>query len=109
MSTELIAVMTTLPDEASAQKMAQMLVQDRLAACVQWHAIQSFYMWNGQLEQAQEWRLLAKCRACDWPHLQNAIARLHPYQLPAIWYSAITASPDYADWISVQTDRPLQQ
>ncbi|MCS6811184.1 MAG: divalent-cation tolerance protein CutA [Tepidimonas sp.] len=104
MSPALIAVHTTLPDEASARALAEALVQARLAACVQWHAIASVYVWQDALQRDAEWRLLAKCRAAHWPAVRDFIAARHPYQLPAIWSSLIEASAAYHDWVWQQTD-----
>lgn len=102
----LIAVFTTLPDEASARALAEALVRGRWAACVQLHAIASIYEWRGAVQHDTEWRLLAKCRAADWPAVREAIVAQHPYELPAIWCSPIEASDAYADWVRQQTDRP---
>lgn len=101
----LIAVHTTLPDEASARALAEALVRARLSACVQLHAVHSVYEWQGTLEHAAEWRLLAKCRAGDWPQVRDAIARQHPYELPAIWSTPIETSDAYGEWVQHQTAR----
>ncbi|TSE18721.1 Divalent-cation tolerance protein CutA [Tepidimonas alkaliphilus] len=106
MASDLIAVMTTLPDEASAQALAEHLVHHRWAACVQWHAIDSVYEWHGRLQCDREWRLLAKCRRADWTAVCDAIRAQHPYELPAIWCSPIETSEAYGDWVKQQTERP---
>ncbi|TSE26902.1 Divalent-cation tolerance protein CutA [Tepidimonas sediminis] len=106
MDDTLIAVFTTLPDEAGARALAEALVRARLAACVQLHAIASVYEWDGAVQHDAEWRLLAKARATDWPALRDFIAARHPYRLPAIWRAPIEASDGYAAWVRQQTARP---
>lgn len=103
MAPALIAVFTTLPDEAGAHTLAEALVREGLAACVQLHAIRSVYTWQGALQRDAEWRLLAKCRAEAWPQVRDFIAAHHPYELPAIWSTPIEASAAYAEWVAAST------
>ena len=60
-SNDVILVLTNLPDQESAEKLAQILIQEKMAACVNMLApCTSFYEWQGQLEKSQEFPLLSK-------------------------------------------------
>ena len=101
---EYLAVVTTLPNRAAAQDLARALVTQRLAACAQISEIESFYTWDGALQQAPEWRLLLKTRAALYARLEAAIRAAHPYELPAIHALALQPiAPDYARWLDEQT------
>lgn len=101
-----VLVVTTVGTEPEARRIAQALVGQRLAACVQIDAIHSVYRWQGAVESAAEWRLSCKTwpdRAAD---LATALRALHPYELPAIHTLAtLDAEAAYADWIR-QSTRP---
>lgn len=100
-----LIVFTTLPDEAGAVKLAEALLQHRLAACV--HRLPagvSMYRWNGTLTTAPEFTLIIKTTAARWVELRDAICALHPYDTPELL--AITASaglPEYLTWIVDET------
>lgn len=105
MAAAAILVLTSLPDEDSARRMARELVEARLAACVQVGApVESLYHWQGRLETVREVTLAIKTRADAWPALERAIRERHPYELPEIVAVTINdASPAYLDWIAEQT------
>ncbi len=98
-------VLCNCPDAAVAEAIAQRLVQDRLAACVNLLApVRSLYRWQGHLEQAQEHTLLIKTTAHAYPALQTAIVALHPYETPEIIAIPIAQGlPAYLDWIHENT------
>ena len=98
-------VFCTCPDTASAQALARLLLEQRLAACVNLlPPMQSMYRWQGRIEQAEEVQLLIKTCAGRIEALSAAIVEHHPYELPEIL--ALTPSdglPAYLDWIGDQT------
>ena len=98
-------VFCTCPDAATAQALARLLVERRLAACVNLlPPMQSVYRWQGRVEQAEEVQLLVKTCADRLDALTAAITHLHPYEVPEIL--ALTPSaglPAYLDWIRAQT------
>jgi periplasmic divalent cation tolerance protein len=82
---EVIVVMTTLPDAASAATLARAVLQARLAACVNRLApCQSEYWWQGRLEQAEEWPLLIKTTRARYAELEALIVKTHPYDVPEL-------------------------
>lgn len=80
-----LLVLCTCPDHALAERLARSLVEARLAACVNvLPRLESIYRWQGQVETAEEWLLLIKARAADYPALERHIRDLHPYQVPEV-------------------------
>jgi len=102
---ELIVVLTNLPDRAAALKLAQELVAQRLAACVNVLAeCASVYRWKGELESAAEVPVLIKTRAARYAEVEAAIRRLHPYELPEIVAVPVVRGLDeYLDWVAGET------
>jgi periplasmic divalent cation tolerance protein len=96
-----IAVVTTVGSRAEAQAIAHALVQQRLAACAQISDIHSVYRWQGQVEQADECRVVIKTTRERYAQVEQAIRELHSYELPAIhaWAFDEIHAP-YADWIA---------
>jgi len=82
---EVIVVLTNLPDQAAASKLAQLLVEQRLAACVNVLAqCSSVYRWQGRIETATEVPVLIKTVASRYARVEAAIRANHPYELPEI-------------------------
>jgi periplasmic divalent cation tolerance protein len=103
--TELLLVMTSLPDKEVAKQLAKRLIDARLAACVQIQSgVQSIYRWEGRLCEEQEVVLVAKTTAEQWPAISAFIKQNHPYDVPEIIAQPITHSDtDYARWAVAET------
>src|SRR5262249_24994528 len=83
--TEALVVITTTETKEDAERLAHLLVERELAACVQLlPQITSVYRWQGKLEQATETLLLIKTTRTACPRLEIAIKENHPYQTPEI-------------------------
>jgi periplasmic divalent cation tolerance protein len=104
-----LLILTNLPDAASAQALAQQLVERKLAACVNiLPAVQAVYRWQGVVEQASESTLLIKTAAARYADLEAAIKAAHPYALPEIIALPIVAGlPAYLDWITAETQKDV--
>jgi periplasmic divalent cation tolerance protein len=100
MPTELRLVFCTVPDAATAARLAETLVSERLAACVNaLPGITSTYRWEGRIETATEQLLLIKCSVARLPALQARIESLHPYELPEIVAVEVASGlPRYLAW-----------
>jgi periplasmic divalent cation tolerance protein len=100
--TEYLQVLTTAGSEEEAERISSMLVERRLAACVQVIGpISSRYRWQGEIERSTEWLCLAKTEASRYPELEAAIRELHSYEEPEIVATPIVAgSAGYLDWLS---------
>ena len=102
-----IQVSTTVNDRRVADKIAKILLKKRLSSCVQiLGPIASSYWWNGRTERAKEWLCLVKARSGDYPEIESAIKKIHPYQVPEILALPIlNGNPDYLRWIRTETNR----
>ena len=100
-----LVVLTNLPDREAAVKLAQELVERKLAACVNVLAeCTSIYRWKGAIENAREVPMLIKTRAALYDELEQAIAQLHPYEVPEIIALPVTRGlPEYLAWVSEGT------
>ena len=103
---DIVLVITNLPDEQSAAKLAQQLVEARVAACVnQLAPCTSTYRWQGNIETATEVPLLIKTTRAAYPRLEQLIRTLHPYELPEIIAVPVIAGlPAYLGWVGRETD-----
>lgn len=99
--TDKVLVLTTAGSEAEAQKIANQLVERRLAACVNIvPRIQSVYRWEGKVETAEEFLLIIKTTKTRIQDVQAAIRELHSYDLPeCIVISMEGGSSEYLKWI----------
>lgn len=103
---EILLVFTNLPDRASAQRVAQTLIEHRAAACVNILAeCTSVYRWQGKLETANEVPLLAKTTRAAYPRLEATIRAHHPYELPEIVAVPLAAGfSGYLQWVARETE-----
>ncbi len=106
--TEYILVTTAINTQEGAQKIAQFIVHNRLAACVHVAGpITSTYWWQGKMEVETEWTCAAKTRKELYSRLEQAIRVNHPYDEPEIVAVPITAgSTSYLQWIVDETQQP---
>ena len=103
-----LLVLTNLPDAASAERIARLLVEQRLAACAQISAIDSVYRWQGAVQSEGEFRVLFKTTAERYPALEAALRSSHPYKLPAIVaLPVVQALPAFADWVITEVNCPV--
>ena len=103
--TGVIVVLTNLPDRASALRLAGVLVEQRLAACVNVLAeCTSIYRWQGRVEEAAEVPVLIKAAASSYSRLEAAIRAKHPYELPEIVSVSVGAGlMPSLDWVTAET------
>ncbi len=107
MSDNFHIILSTCPDKASASKIAQLLVENQLCACVNIiPGVESVYQWKGQIESSQEYLLIIKSIKTAYSQIEQYIKANHPYELPEIIAVSVdTGLPDYFSWIenSVRT------
>ena len=107
---EVLLVITNLPDRAAAERIAESLVAEGVAACVNVLAeCTSIYRWQGKLEHANEVPLLIKSTRAAYPQLESVLRKLHPYELPEIIALPVSAGlPEYLNWVvqEIQTRKP---
>ncbi len=102
---EILVVITNLPDRAVAERIAETLVTERTAACVNILAeCTSVYRWKGKTEHAGEVPLLIKTTRAAYPQLESALRKLHPYEVPEIVALPVNAGlPEYLNWVAQET------
>jgi periplasmic divalent cation tolerance protein len=100
MAEEVLIVLSACPDEVTAKRIAQILVEEGLAACVNvLPKMDSVYRWQGKVEQAQEALCLIKTTIGRYQTLESRIKELHPYEVPEIVAVNIaTGLPSYLNW-----------
>jgi len=98
---EVLLLLTNLPDDGSAQVLAKHLVEHRLAACVnQLAPVRSVYRWQGQVEQAAEIPLLIKTTRAGYAAVEAAVCALHPYDVPELIAVPVEIGlAAYLDWV----------
>lgn len=105
-----LLVLTNLPDAASAQRLARLLVEQRFAACVNvLSPCTSVYRWQDGVEEASEVPLLIKTTRAAYAALEEAILAHHPYELPEIVAVPIERGLEaYLAWLRSETDAPAR-
>lgn len=105
---DVLLVLTNCPDTATAQRIAQVLVQNGLAACVnQLSPVASTFRWRGAVETASEILLLIKCTRDRYTEVEEAIRQVHPYDLPEIIALPVVAGfAPYLRWVHDETQPP---
>lgn len=103
--TDLVVVLTTLPDDQRAEIVATTLVDERLAACVNVSApIMSVYRWKGRVERGAERQLVIKTTRARAASLEARLRQLHPYELPEFVVLAVEGgSASYLGWVAAET------
>ncbi|MBM9614938.1 divalent-cation tolerance protein CutA [Desulfobulbus rhabdoformis] len=95
-----IQVVTTLPDQKSAEVLASTLLEQRLVACVQLSPCASRFHWQGKIEEEHEVVCTMKSHHSLFAELEEAITTTHPYDVPEILATPIVAaSAAYGDWL----------
>lgn len=99
-------VLTTAGSADEARKLADALVDRRLAACVNIvPQIESVYRWQGKVERAAEWLLIIKTQASASEGVRATIEALHSYEMPeCIMLDVSDGDQEYLEWIAANVD-----
>ena len=102
--TDLILILTTMPDDERADRIARTLVEEGLAACVNVHGpMTSTYRWRGKIEVELERQVVIKTARARLAALETRLRALHPYELPELIVVEAAASDAYARWVNNTT------
>jgi periplasmic divalent cation tolerance protein len=104
MAGERLLVISTCPDVDTAERLGRMLVESRLAACVNiLPSVRSVFEWRGSLEIGDEVMLLVKTTGERFERLRERLVAEHPYELPeVIGVPIVTGSGAYLEWVDAQ-------
>jgi periplasmic divalent cation tolerance protein len=99
--TEYIVIFVTVGSQDEAERIAEALVAEHLAACVNVVGpLRSIYWWEGRVQRDQELLLLIKTRAALFAGVEQRVKQLHSYQTPEVIAVPITAgSTEYLRWL----------
>jgi periplasmic divalent cation tolerance protein len=97
----MLIVLTTTPNFAEAESLAEKLVEAKLAACVQiLPQMTSVYVWEGKLQKEAEHLLLIKTLPEKWDELRDFITANHSYDVPEIVaVGSENISGPYLEWM----------
>ena len=103
--TKYLVVLNTCPGSITAKQIAQDLVANNLAACVNIiPEIHSYFKWGNTIKNEEEYLLVIKTTVDAYPRVEKKILSLHPYELPEIIAVPIgTGFEDYLNWINQAT------
>lgn len=102
--TDLILVLTTMPDDDRAGALARTLVEERLAACVNVHApMTSTYWWRNTVDVEPERQIVIKTTRPRLAALEARLRALHPYELPEFVVLDASAADAYGAWVREST------
>lgn len=110
MSDELI-VFVTVPSREDGERIAEPLVGEQLAACVNIVGpIRSIYRWQGEICRDDEHLLLIKTTRARYPAVERRVKELHSYEVPEVVALAIeTGSTSYLEWLRAMTDATVSR
>jgi len=96
-----LVALTTCPDEQSAKAIAETLVRERLATCInRMSGVRSSYFWNGALQDEPEILLIMKTTPARIGELEARLKAIHPYELPELVVLPVTGGNEhYLEWI----------
>ena len=96
-----IVILCTCPDEEEGGRLARLLVEERLAACVNAiPRVRSTYRWQGAVETAEEVLLLIKTQASLFGAVEEKLRAAHSYEVPEVLALPVEAgSASYLEWL----------
>ncbi|MGA3098973.1 MAG: divalent-cation tolerance protein CutA [Bryobacteraceae bacterium] len=99
--TDKIVVLSTCSSQEEGEKLARLLVEERLAACVNVvPRVRSYYRWKGAVEAAEECLMVVKSSRGLFAELSLALAAAHSYELPeALAIPILDGTADYLNWL----------
>ncbi|MFT0545407.1 divalent-cation tolerance protein CutA [Allopusillimonas ginsengisoli] len=101
---DIVIVLSNAPDALLAKRIAHVLVEEHLAACVNLGgAGLSMYMWQDTLEGAEEIPIVMKTTSERAPALMERLRQLHPYEVPELLILPVVGgSREYVEWVREQ-------
>ena len=96
----MLIIYTTFSNKKDAQRIAEKMVRERLAACASIFPCKSIFFWKGKLQKENEVVIELKIAGRNYKKLEQRLLELHPYSLPQIVAVKVEkASEGYARWV----------
>jgi periplasmic divalent cation tolerance protein len=97
---EHLVVLVTASSDSQARRLARKLLQNRLAACVNFLPVDSMFLWKGDIQEEEEVLMIIKTRTESFDGLMSAIKTVHTYDTPEIiGVPIVLGSREYLKWI----------
>ena len=97
---EIYLIITTEVDKKNASKIANLLLREKLVPCITFKNIESYFWWEGNINQLKEVQLMIKCKKENINKVCNKISELHSYEIPEIIYFRVSANETYHHWVN---------
>ena len=97
---EVLVMITTESSNANALRMAKLLIQNKLVACVSIKQIFSIYKWNNDIEETKEFEITIKSKQEFKDYLIEFLNKNSTYDVPQIIYKKYHVETKYYDWIN---------
>ncbi|MEN3044001.1 MAG: divalent-cation tolerance protein CutA [Candidatus Hydrothermales bacterium] len=95
-----ILVLCTTPGKEKACEISKKIIENKLAACVNYLKVDSIFKWKEKIEEEEEYLLLIKTKEEEFDRLKDFIKKIHPYEVPEIISLKIDkGNLDYLKWI----------
>ena len=98
---EVLVVITTESSNANALRMAKLLIQNKLAACVSIKQIFSIYEWDNDIEETNEFEITIKSKPEFKENLIDFLHKISTYDVPQIIYKEYHSEMKYYDWLNM--------
>ncbi len=92
-------VSTTESDRKNANKIAKLLLNEKLTPCVTFKDIESCFWWEGSINESKEVQIIIKCKEENIEEVFKMISNNHSYELPEIICFPVSTSKDYYQWV----------
>ncbi|HJD61106.1 MAG TPA: divalent cation tolerance protein CutA [Rickettsia endosymbiont of Columbicola hoogstraali] len=94
-------ILTTTNDLQIAEKIASLLLELDLAACIQIDDVKSYFKWEKKVNFEKEYRIVIKAKSSNYKKIENKILKVHNYELPQIIKINIDCGlQKYLEWIN---------
>ena len=97
---EIYLIITAESDKKNASKLANLLLGEKLIPCVSLKNIESYFWWEGNINQLKEVQLIIKCKKENVNNVCNKIVECHSYEIPEIIYFRVSANKNYHHWVN---------
>lgn len=100
----MITVYITCRDKKEALTISNDLLKQKLCVCANLFPVDSHYLWQGEIENSNEVAILAKTSKSKFRELEQAVKKLHSYEVPCVcaWEIA-EINKDYREWAENET------